>query len=444
MTELINDIWRSVFRTAPTLSQEEVLGVFVDMDVLLRESIELIGQSPVVLDDVMALTAAVVGSLSHGKGIFARGAAIDRVPKEMKERRSPQGLKWMVDPGRTFRYRNQPDHDLIQFVGSSLKLFGAWSKGSSQSTDLWAVRLSRASYEQIIENFMARAGQYEHLSIRAAKLRNRLLRSKDHGRSSKLAAKLSNVNEQLLEIEHALGFPDELYGVLVDLRHRWSRYRQLRERIYVPYLRIVFDEARKRATSEIQTIENFQNGAIGLMFAISNYNHKRGVFSSYARMWATQGILLKLKEEANPIKLPAAIWQTANKLNEIAAKHASKSPDGSYDLDVVAAEAGIDRQRAEKIFERVRSTQMLSIDFQGHDDPEAQSLHETLESQEPDEIPDVAHYLDALPETQRFYVMLNFGLFDQLPGSMPVNPVLLARERVRQNVAHAVNSTLAG
>lgn len=440
MADLFDQIWRSVFRTAPTLSQEEVLEVFADMDILLKRSISLIGRSPIVLDNIMVLTADVIGSLSHGRGIFARGAAIEKVPKELKERRpSNAGLVWKIDPGHTFRYRNRPDVDAISFLGSSLKFYAAWSHNRFDVGDVWDVRLSRASFEAIIENFLQRAGQYEELSLSNAKVRHRYLRATEPMRIGKLITKVSTLNEQMIEIEQALGFPDELYGVLVELRHVWSRYRRLREKIYVPYLRIVFDEARKRATSEIQTIENFQNGAIGLMAAISNYNPRRGVFSSYARMWATQGILLKLKEEANPIKLPAAVWQTANRLNEIAQKHASNSTDGSFDLAAVAKEAGIDEKRAEKIFERIRSTQMLSIDYQTGDDPDAQSLHETIEAIEPDEIPEVGRFLDVLPERQRIFVMLNFGLFEQLPGALPSDPLALARERLRQTVANSVN-----
>lgn len=440
MADLFDSIWRSVFRNAPTLSQEAVLEVFGEMDVILRESIALIGTSPVVLDNIMVLTADVVGSLSHGRGIFARGAAIEKVPKELKEQRpSNTGLVWKVDPGQMFRYRNRPDMDAISFMGSSLRLFAAWNSGHVTSHDVWSVRLSRASYEAIIENFLQRAGTYEDLSLTNAKLRHRYLRATEYHKIGKLITKVSNLNERMIEIEQSLGFPDELYGVLVDLRHRWARYRALREKIYIPYLRIVFDESRKRATSEIQTIENFQNGAIGLMAAISNYNSRRGVFSSYARMWATQGILLKLKEEANPIKLPAAVWQTANRLNEIAQKHASNSADGTFDLSVVAKEAGIDEKRAEKIFERIRSTQMLSIDYQTGDDPDAQSLHETIEASEPDEIPEIGRFLDVLPERQRLYMMLNFGLFDQLPGAMPSDPLDLARERLFQTVANSVN-----
>ena len=438
--DLFDKIWREVFRTAPTLSQEAVLEVFEEMDVLLKRSISMIGHSPIVLDSIMALTADVVGSLSHGRGIFARGAAIEKVPKDQKEQRPPNtGLIWKIDPGKTFRYRNRPDVDAIGFMGSSLRLFALWHDGQISPEDVWAVRLSRASYEAIIETFLSRAGSYEEISLDSAKLRQRYMRADDQKKIGRIFQKVSTASDQMFAIESSLGFSDELYGVLRSLRVTWDRYRKLREKIYVPYLRIVFDEAKRRATSEIQTIENFQNGAIGLMAAISNYNHRRGVFSSYARMWATQGILLKLKEEANPIKLPAAVWQTANRLNEIAQKHASNSNDGSFDLDAVAKEAGIDARRAEKIFERIRSTQMLSIDYQASDDPDAQSLHETIESNEPDEIPDVDRFLGVLSVKQRFYVMLNFGLFEQLPGVVPSDPVWIARERLYQTVASVVN-----
>jgi RNA polymerase sigma factor (sigma-70 family) len=441
MTDLFDSIWRRVFREAATLSQEEVLVVFDQMDAVLERAIRLIGRSPIVLDSIMNLTADVAGSLSHGRGIFVRGAAIEKIPKEQKEERPPNaGMVWDTDPGQTFRYRNLPDSDAIEFMGSSLRLFALWGTDSMRSTDVWSVRLSRASHEAIIEEFLRRAGTYNELCTDSAKLRIRYMRASGPRKACRIFSKVSNVSDRMFAIENELGFHDGLFGVLRDLRAIWSEYQKLRDKIYVPYLRIVLDEAKRRATSEIQTIENFQNGAIGLMAAISNYNRRRGVFSSYARMWATQGILLKLKEEANPIKLPAAVWQTANRLNEIAQRHAAESSDGSFDMEAVAKEAGIDARRAEKIFERIRSTQMLSIDYKTSDDPDAQSLHETVEDERDDEIPEINQFLDVLSERQRLYVMLNFGLFDQLPGQVPSDPVVLARERLYQTVAFSVTN----
>jgi RNA polymerase sigma factor (sigma-70 family) len=259
-------------------------------------------------------------------------------------------------------------------------------------------------------------------------------------------AEISDLTDRMFYIESKIGMSDELFGVLSLLKARWEQYKKLREKIYIPYLRVVFDEARKRATSEVQTLENFQNGAIGLMSAISNYNHKRGVFSSYARQWAMQGILLRLKEEANPIKLPAAVWQTASQLNEIAQKHASQSVDGSVDLAEVAKEAGLNEKRASKIFERIRSTQMLSIDYE-NDDPEHQSLHDTIEDDSrAHEAPAVDQYISHLKPREQFCVMLHFGLFDKLPGSLPTDLMAINRERSRQiraaeRISSAADST---
>lgn len=438
--DLFDQIWRSVFRKAPTLSQEEVIEVFGEMDALLRGCMALIGGSDLVLRDVMLLTADVVGSLSHGRAIFCRGDAIERVPKDQKERRGTNSLAWNTSPGQTFRYRNQPDTDAIDFMRSSLRFFAAHRDGTVTADDACDVRLSRASHEAIVENFLKTAGPYVELSLQTAHLRVSYLKTKNLDRMNRLISQISENSERMFEIEDQVGMSDELYGVVVDLRHRWAQYRRLREKVYIPYLRVVFDEAKRRSTSSIQTLENFQNGAVSLMNAVSNYNPRRGVFSSYARMWGQQNILHKLKEEANPIKLPAAIWQMANKLNGIAQRHASASIDGSFDLALVAEEAGIDKKRAEKVFKHIRSTQMLSIDYQNADDPDAQTLHETLEDSVPDEVPDVTEHLAVLPERQRVYVLLHFGLLDLLPGSVPADQVALAKERLRQRIAEVVNN----
>jgi DNA-directed RNA polymerase sigma subunit (sigma70/sigma32) len=439
MADLFSQIWHSTFRKAPTLSQEAALEVFSAMDAILKDALKAVIDSPSVLDDVMELTGIVLGSLSHGRGIYERGHVIAKDKSGEKEKKNTRGATWHADPGLTFRYRSKPDNDALTFIRATLRVYGAWQRQQVTADLVENIRLSRATCETVVENFLTRAEDYDLLSLKVARLRHEFEAEQDPKRAGQLALEFSKLTESMLKIEAALGMDHmNLYGTVLALRSCWERYRRLRETIYVPYLRIVFDEAKKRATSEIQTIENFQNGAIGLLSAISNYNSKRGVFSSYARQWAMQGILLRLKEEANPIKLPAAVWQTANQLNEIAQRLASKSPDGTYSMEEVAKEAGLDVRRAEKVLERIRSTQMLSIDFKGDDTDDGQSLHETVEAEPQDEIPAVAGYISRLDPAVKKNVLLHFGMFDDLPGSLPTNSVLVAIERLKQAIANQI------
>lgn len=439
MTDLLGHIWKQTFKDAPTLSQEEVLEVFAEMDETLRQTMLLCMDCPLVISDIMLMTAAVAGSLSHGKAIFERGFAIAREPK--KPKRSVQNWHANQEPGILFRYRAQPDTDALAFLHASLSLYNAWANGHLEPHHMYAARLSRASLEKVVDRFISVVGSYEQDSMELTRLRAQYLGATGQ-EAADLLLELSRVNDKLMRIQDSVSMTHELYGRIVTIQDRMKHYKKLRDKIYIPYLRVVFDEAKKRAASEIQTIENFQNGSVGLIAAISNYNPKRGVFSSYARQWAMQGVLLKLKEEANAIKLPPAVWQTASKLNEIAKKHASLSVDGSVDMDAVSREAGIDTERAEKILERVRSTQMLSIDFEP-DDPDAQSLHETIEAEVDAPPPDIRHYLDGLSEQQRFLVLLNNGCLDMLPGGFPTEKDDLNKERLRQLIANAVNTKAA-
>ena len=443
MADLFSQIWHSTFRKAPTLSQEAALEVFAAMDSILKDALKQVIESPAVLDDIMELTGIVLGSLSHGRGIYERGHVVSKDKTASAERKSTRGAVWLSDPGLTFKYRNKPDTDALTFIRATLRVYGAWHRDHIPANLTENIRLSRATCEMVIENFLTRAEDYDLLSLRVARLRHEFEAEQDIRRAGQLALEFSAVTEKLLRIEEAVGMRDNLYGTVLALKAAWERYRNLRERIYVPYLRIVFDEAKKRATSEIQTIENFQNGAIGLLSAISNYNSKRGVFSSYARQWAMQGILLRLKEEANPIKLPAAVWQTANQLNEIAQRMASKSPDGTFDMEEVAKEAGLDLRRAEKVLERIRSTQMLSIDYKGDDTDEGQSLHETVEAEPQDELPFVASFINRLAPAVKKNVLLCFGMFDDLPGSVPGDAKAVAVERLRQAIAGIMTSKRA-
>jgi RNA polymerase sigma factor (sigma-70 family) len=430
MTDLLASIWDETFQRAPTLSQERVLDVFACMDEVMQAMIETIVVSPVVRATIMDEAAIVAGNLSHGRGIFER-SGLDRSPPHAKPRWSDaRDIAWAVDPTETFRLKGRPDRDAIEFLETAMRFCAAGLAGRLDAGIVRACRLSRASRELVVQAFLDVADQYERWSWVSS-------RCAAAGDLNGLCA----ATAQLQRAEQALGVPrSRLYGMVATVRQNLKQYDALRKVVFVPYLRVVFRVAKSRAASQIQTLENYQNGAIGLMSAISNYNRQRGVFSSYAQTWATQGILLKLKEEANPIKLPAGMWQLAAKLQEIAQRHANESIDGQVDMEAVAREAGLDLERAIKVLDKVKLNQMHSLDFESHDDPDAPNLHDTLAADAPDELPDIDQFCEQLTRDQRRILFLQHGLIDKIDGPVPTDPVELAVERLRQVVAAALRA----
>ena len=80
--------------------------------------------------------------------------------------------------------------------------------------------------------------------------------------------------------------------------------------------KIVFEEeARKSLLKGIDLEDLIQEGAIGLMKAISKYEYKLGnKFSTYATWWIRQSITRAIADQSRCIRIPVHLVETINKL----------------------------------------------------------------------------------------------------------------------------------
>lgn len=80
----------------------------------------------------------------------------------------------------------------------------------------------------------------------------------------------------------------------------------------------------------------FQEGSIGLINAVNNYDPEQGAFSTYARMWI-QHNMQRYIENNNKIRLPSYLGQLINRYKRIQEKAIKKNGQELTDAEIMAA-----------------------------------------------------------------------------------------------------------
>jgi RNA polymerase sigma factor (sigma-70 family) len=436
------NLQQTIFTKMPIVNQTSALEIFDQMDDILEFCVRRIVGLRSTVFCLVDISAEIGSSLTHGRLIFNRPAG---VVEEVTEEPKPEKVKTPKSYGSSSRfedlltYNNESDHESIVFLKKIFKIYNCWTAGFVKVEDILGLNLCRATYENIIQDFLVRTKDYQGLCLKFSRLREEFF--EQNTEDSDIAAKITEVEDRLTQIESNVGCErSRLFSIRHQVQTEMNRYKKLKENVYHAYLRIVYKVAREKATAEQQVLENFQNGSIGLLRAISTYNPTRGVFSSYAKTWTLQHILLKLKEEANAIRLPISIWQTNNDIAGIQTRLASDANDYVVEVDVLAEESGLEQDRVQKVSDYFNSTRVVSMENQNSLDSSSQESRKE-ESYDPYEpLPFIDAHIDLLTPRQSFIIFLVYGMYERLPGDLPDDLLDLAKERLRQKIAEKLYS----
>jgi RNA polymerase primary sigma factor len=100
-----------------------------------------------------------------------------------------------------------------------------------------------------------------------------------------------------------------------QLQRTVERGRAARDHLIKANMRLVLSVARRYAAFGLPLLDLVQEGNIGLMRAVRNYDYRRGFkFSTYATWWVRQAVTRALAEQGRTIRLPVYMSDQVNRM----------------------------------------------------------------------------------------------------------------------------------
>jgi len=297
----------------------------------------------------------------------------------------------------------------------------------SQIGLLMGLPLARMVYENFVKDWSSSLSSYSDSCLEGASLLLSNNRVEGHYPSDIICSRV----EKSASLHPSTGF-----GVARYVQRRLKSLSRLYDRIFNAYARVILKQAKSQAISEDHSLDCFQNGSLGLLRAISSYDHVSNArFAGHARWWIRQSMLYSIKEDSNLIRVSSNTWQHYAKLESLRIKHELKS--GTATLDDLSSQSGYSTSHIESIYNTVRTSQVKSLDHPLREDGSS-TLLSVIESDSAKKV-DTTNYapsdsvkflLSQLPTDTRNLVCLSYGLTEYVIQDIPDN--LVSSESLRQ------------
>ena len=344
--QILKDLRKMVFGV-PLLPQVEVYRLFSELDKYVYPTVyRILATSNVFWESVVQVIIKVAAGNTYGKNIYEKE---DLTLEEKGQKKTYKEL---------FK-----DHEITFLLNSyqTMRLFvqtkttGEPTRPTKIQEAMSKCAFIRGVYEDILTQFVGSTSKYIDLHWKA--MQSKI--DSNHDDYSKQIGVIRLVDENLGLNKHA-------FAVARDAQVVFHSYQNTRSIIIAPYLRSVYSAAKKTARNAHQMLDNFQNGSIGLMRAVSCYSILRPAsFASVAKWWIKQMVLLSIKEDANFVKLPVSTWQAYTQLE----KARIKLGVGEDKLAEVAEVAKMPLKKAQSIYHTVKIAQVYSLNrTYDHDD----------------------------------------------------------------------------
>ncbi len=223
--------------------------------------------------------------------------------------------------------------------------------------------------------------------------------------------------------------------------------RIAREHLIRANTRLVISVARRYIGRGLPITDLIQEGNIGLMRAIRNYEYQRGFkFSTYATWWIRQAISRALADQSRTIRLPAYISDQIGRLRRTQLElqqRLGRTPTN----EELAAAMDMPLARIEQMIES--NAQPVSLEAPVSEDEEAElgDLLEDVNAPNPEEAvsdtmetEEMRRRVDELPARERDIIRMRFGLGGDEPMTLAEigERLGITRERARQLEIQAV------
>ncbi len=223
--------------------------------------------------------------------------------------------------------------------------------------------------------------------------------------------------------------------------------RMAREHLIRANTRLVISVARRYIGRGLPITDLIQEGNIGLMRAIRNFDYHRGFkFSTYATWWIRQAITRALADQSRIIRLPAYISDQIGRMRRAQLELQQRLGRAPTNEELAAA-MDMPLARIEQMIESNAQPVSLEAPVSEEEEAELGDLLEDVNAPNPEEAvadsmetEEMRRRVDELPVREREIIRMRFGLGDEEPMTLAQigERMGITRERARQLEIQAV------
>ena len=230
--------------------------------------------------------------------------------------------------------------------------------------------------------------------------------------------------------------------ILDALRRSYTaESKKLQDRFIKSNLRLVIELANRYTGKGLPLTDLIQEGNIGLMKAVTKFDHTKGFkFSTYASWWIHQSLSRAIMEQTHVIHIPVYVQELASKVFRAKAKLEKSTEKRIYPEDI-SEEANIPIDAVNAILKGGDVVVPLDLPSANEDsktyldimpDPEAKRAEHYLDSRSITE--GIRDSLELLSDREKDILMMRFGIDydDNHKLEQIANKYSLSRERIRQ------------
>lgn len=406
--------------TGETLTQEELFPLFARASFLVNDCVRLLLQENCYVQlRTIELGAEVAANLDRNKAIFRRSVAF--IGGQLKDVPAD----------------NEKREDAFLCACMDLQLALLTNDRDRQLEIVLGLPLTRMIFERFVKEWLSDASGYTDACLRSAYASS--------GGDFVLSA---SVDMECHDVERQCFLdPRTAFGVVRYTETRIRALRSVYDKIFNAYSRVTLKQAKQQAVSDDHSLDCFQNGSLGLIRAVSSYDHVSNArFVAHARWWIRQSMLLYLKEDSNIIRVSSNTWQHYAKLEDIRRRH--ESQHGPMDNDSLSKVSDYSKSHVDSIYSMVRASQVRSLDYPTKPDGSTTLINfvDSSTKKEPSDYKasdSVKVLLGNLPDYLRNIVCLNFGLTEYVVQEMDPENVELERTRQQTYTRTPVNTKKA-